>query len=951
MLSTLLLSLALTGPTTGPSGDQDGLIAVRAGTIYVAEDDRVIRGGGVILINNGKIVGVGEGNDDSALPPGVRVVDYGPDASIIPGLIAISSGLGGFGASERTAEPGLSAADHFDSYGNYSALLAGGVTTAYIAPGQGRLIAGHGAVVKLGGAAGPGRVLSSSAAIHGSISTDARRTPGYWEPPVPATVDQGMGVERPQLPRTTMGAMIALRELMALAANPKNDIEYGPFAGADLSALLKQGLPWRMRAESESEVRALIEFFGENDLRLLIDGASSSASMAKELAQASKRVGVVVYSSARTNARPFDYGKGEEANWPDQDLAATLSAAGVPVILAQPRGHSVRDLLFHASVARRGGMSAEDALTAITSRAARALGVHERVGSLGTGKDADFVVLNGEPLASGSSVIATWVDGDLAHQAKNSGPVVLEVDHLYVGDGQVLSPGQLLMNEGRIIEVGRRVAHPNNCTVVRGTAAMPGMIDALGHLGLEGSNEVPPTRFKMAQIVEPGDFADRRVAQAGVTTVVMTPRKPSNSGAPAMAYKPAGEDVEAMVISDPAALHVSWLSASRPDAGRAVLALLEKGKSYKEKWEEYEAELAAYVPPAPEPEAEAEEAKEEGKEEEADDEKKDEGDKKEKKKKKKKGEDPPKPITGSWLANVEQEGAEAIRLRMQVTQAADGGLEARVRCDAISSELILMKGQRVGHGVELNGLGTNGRVSLSAKTEEAKLKGSISSGDKQVSFEADQTSTEIVVARRTQAYEEQAETERPPKGSPKAPRVDEDLEPVRAALEGHGTFVVQVEREDEILACVAAFEAYGVKPVLLGASDAWKVKDKLVGRVRGILLSHQVVDSDPKRGTETRNRYADLTNAGIDVAFHSAVEEGAAQLPEIAAYAVSQGMSASGAVRALTSGAARMMSIQDRVGTLRSGLDADVLLLDGNPMDPGTRVQRVWVNGKEVLTN
>ena len=936
MFGSLILSLAALG---SPTALDTGLVAVQAGTIYVAEGDRVIRGGATLLIRDGKVIGVGKTDE---IPSGARVVDYGPDAVIIPGLVAVSSGLGSTRASDRTAEPGLSAADQFDLYGSYASILAGGVTTAYIAPAQGRLIAGHGAVVKLGGAAGSDRILKRSASIHGSISADARSTRGYWEPPVPATVDVGMGVERPQLPRTTMGAMIALGELLNLAAEPSDSADYGPYAGTELAKLIEDKTTWRMRAESPGELRALVEFFKEHKLPLVVDGASAGGEMAAWLAE--NKVPVVVYSNARPNSGPRDRGKSKDAFWPDYELASKLDAAGAQIAVAQARGYSVRDLRFHATLARRGGLSADAALRAVTSNAAAILGVSDRVGSLTSGKDADLVVLNGDPLSSSSSVIATWVDGEVAYKAKEAGSVVIEVEQLYLGDGEVLSPGQLLMEGGRILEVGRRVSHPPQCTVVRGAAAMPGMIDALGHLGLEGSSKVPPTRFKLAKIIEPGDFADRRVAQAGVTTVVMTPRGVSGSGAPAMAYKPAGTDVEAMVIADPAAIHLSWLNANRIDAGKGVKGLLAKGVDYKKKWDEYEAAIATWVPPAAEVEDDAESDEDEDADE---DEEKDDG-KKKKKKKKKKGDEPAKPVTGVWIAHIEQEGADSIRLRLQVEQSASGHLEGRLRCDAVSSDLVLVSGERVEHDLELSGRGSNGMVSLTGKTEEGKLVGELVAGDSTYEFSATQESKEYVVAKRTSRYTPEPEKAKAPKGMPKKPRLDGDLEPLRAALEGRGTIVVQVERSDEILACVDAFEAVGIKPVLRGADDAWKVADKITGRVKGILLSHRVMYSDSRMGLAQRNRYAELMHAGIDVAFHSGVEEGAAELPLMASYAVSQGMSPMGAIEALTAGAARMMSISDRVGMLRAGMDADVLLLDGDPLEISTQVQRVWVNGREV---
>ena len=147
------------------------------------------------------------------------------------------------------------------------------------------------------------------------------------------------------------------------------------------------------------------------------------------------------------------------------------------------------------------------------------------MGSLREGKDADLCVLNGDPLAPATSVLATWVDGEVVWKAHDDEhATVIEVGELHVGDGRILRPGQLLMQGGRIRDVGERVSHPRGATVVRGRTCMPGMIDAFGHLGLEGSRKVPATDYALGAIAEPGDEVDRRVALEGITTVVLTPR-------------------------------------------------------------------------------------------------------------------------------------------------------------------------------------------------------------------------------------------------------------------------------------------------------------------------------------------------------------------------------------------------------------------------------------------
>jgi imidazolonepropionase-like amidohydrolase len=150
---------------------------------------------------------------------------------------------------------------------------------------------------------------------------------------------------------------------------------------------------------------------------------------------------------------------------------------------------------------------------------------------------------------------------------------------------------------------------------------------------------------------------------------------------------------------------------------------------------------------------------------------------------------------------------------------------------------------------------------------------------------------------------------------------------------GKGAVVVAVDREDDILACIAAFEAHGIKPILWGARNAIKVASQIQGRVAGIVTGTNV---------------AGLSQAGIPIAFASQAEQGAAALPQRVAGFVAGGMSPTAALRSLTSDAARMFALDDRIGFLRSGYDADVLLLDGSPLDVSSTIQRVWVNGEEI---
>ena len=67
----------------------------------------------------------------------------------------------------------------------------------------------------------------------------------------------------------------------------------------------------------------------------------------------------------------------------------------------------------------RGGMDAQEAFEALTITAAQSIGMEKRIGSLEEGKDADVVILSGDPLDYRSFVEKTFVNGKLLYDKSN----------------------------------------------------------------------------------------------------------------------------------------------------------------------------------------------------------------------------------------------------------------------------------------------------------------------------------------------------------------------------------------------------------------------------------------------------------------------------------------------------------------------------------------------------
>ncbi len=74
-------------------------------------------------------------------------------------------------------------------------------------------------------------------------------------------------------------------------------------------------------------------------------------------------------------------------------------------------------------------------------------------------------------------------------------------------------------------------------------------------------------------------------------------------------------------------------------------------------------------------------------------------------------------------------------------------------------------------------------------------------------------------------------------------------------------------------------------------------------------------------------------------------------LRDDAIYAVRSGLDSRAALKALTSSAAVILGVDDRLGTLAPGMDADILIFDGDPFDPRTRLIKVLVGGRLMDPN
>ncbi len=170
-------------------------------------------------------------------------------------------------------------------------------------------------------------------------------------------------------------------------------------------------------------------------------------------------------------------------------------------------------------------------------------------------------------------------------------------------------------------------------------------------------------------------------------------------------------------------------------------------------------------------------------------------------------------------------------------------------------------------------------------------------------------------------------------------------------LDGRRVVHFHTHRHDDILTALRLKQEFGFPLVLHHVSEAWKVADEIAEA--GVASSIIVLDSPGGKFEAVDIRWmngAALEEAGAEVAFHTDDYITDSRLfLRSAAFGLRAGMSREAALEALTLAGARMLGLEDRVGSLEEGKDADFTVLSGDPLSVYTRVEETWVEGERLF--
>ncbi len=362
---------------------------------------------GKVLIENGKFVAIGRDIDS---PADAQVIDA-QGKWIVPGFIDCHCHVGivpegldweysDVNEATNATTGFVRAIDGIDfNDKGFQDALDGGVTAMIIHPGSSNVIGGTDVALKAAGENLSDRILRNPAGVKMAWTAGSRKAPQpFKDTPYPST---RMGIAS-----ILRGYFTLARDYMNASDEKKREIEKSPFERFTLEVLsmvLRREIPARIHSMTPADFYPLFRLQDEFGFEFTVDHGDEAYMVANELS--SRRI-------------PVNYGPLMGDRWIPMfphsrpDSPKLLDEAGVLVSFQTDHPVvSIRDLRLQAAICVKYGLPADRALRMLTINPATIMGVEKRLGSIETGKDADFSIFSGHPLLVRSQVEAVFING------------------------------------------------------------------------------------------------------------------------------------------------------------------------------------------------------------------------------------------------------------------------------------------------------------------------------------------------------------------------------------------------------------------------------------------------------------------------------------------------------------------------------------------------------------
>lgn len=352
-------------------------------------------------------IGVAEGkfaNLDEMTQPSTNVIDA-KGKVITPGLIDVHTHLGinqqgigeaghDFNESSSDSTPEVNSIDAITMKDSgFEDARRAGVTTVQVMPGSANVIGGEMVVIKTAGTIVDDCIVRNPSGLKAAMGENPKN-------------------HHQKTVQTRMGIAARLREKLMEAQYYNDHRQKGncpPNLGLNhIVKVLHGDIPLRVHAHRADDIATVLRLQKEFQIDVTIEHATEGHLIIDLLAERNVRVAVGPTMSSRPK---FELA---EQSW---ETVLALDNANVPFSLTTDHPVvSIEHLMTSAILAVKNGLAEVKALQAITLNAAEHLGIADRVGSIEVGKDADFVVWNGDPFDLRTTVDGTFINGNCVYQ-------------------------------------------------------------------------------------------------------------------------------------------------------------------------------------------------------------------------------------------------------------------------------------------------------------------------------------------------------------------------------------------------------------------------------------------------------------------------------------------------------------------------------------------------------
>ncbi len=358
---------------------------------------------GILLIQRGKIVAVGDART-VRLAADVVTIDAGGKV-IMPGLIDTHSHIGGPAGADSTGpiQPDVRILDSVNPRAlSIQRAQAGGITTVNVMPGSGHLDSGQTLYLKLRDEAvkiDDLLILDKTGKYMGGIKfangTNSIRSAGGT---FPGTRAKSAALVREQFIKAQ-----EYRDKVIKAGSDKSKLPPRDLAMEALVEVLDRKRVVHFHTHRHDDIMTALRLSKEFGFRIVLQHVSEAWKVADEIAKANAPSSIIMIDAPGGKLETVDV---------DYKNGVALERAGGLVGFHTDDGITdSRWFLRSAGLAMRAGMSRDKALYGMTMANAIMLDLQDRVGTLDVGKDADFIVLSGDPVSVYTHVEQTWVEG------------------------------------------------------------------------------------------------------------------------------------------------------------------------------------------------------------------------------------------------------------------------------------------------------------------------------------------------------------------------------------------------------------------------------------------------------------------------------------------------------------------------------------------------------------